>query len=93
MQKAHSGIFLFNLLKLKIFKALGDYSGGVHLFPFRTEKLSPPAQMVLELHPGEYVVANFYKKASTFIGEAFFLSFFVLIKVILANVFLEDSFC
>ena len=26
---------------------LGDYSGEVHLFPFRTEKLSPPAQMVL----------------------------------------------
>ena len=27
---------------------LGDYSGEVHLFPFRTEKLSPPAQMVLQ---------------------------------------------
>ena len=26
---------------------LGDNSGAVHLFPFRTEKLSPPAQMVL----------------------------------------------
>ena len=25
----------------------GDYGGGVHLFPFRTEKLSPPALMVL----------------------------------------------
>ena len=28
-------------------KHLGDYGGGVHLFPFRTEKLSPLAQMVL----------------------------------------------
>jgi hypothetical protein len=26
---------------------LGDYSGSVHLFPFRTESLSLPAQMVL----------------------------------------------
>jgi hypothetical protein len=26
----------------------GDYCGGVHLFPFRTESLSPPAQMVLQ---------------------------------------------
>ena len=25
----------------------GDYGGGVHLFPFRTEKLSLPALMVL----------------------------------------------
>jgi hypothetical protein len=25
----------------------GDYSGGDHLFPFRTEQLSPLAQMVL----------------------------------------------
>ena len=38
---------------------LGDYCGEVHLFPFRTEKLSSPAQMVLQLHVGEYVVANF----------------------------------
>jgi hypothetical protein len=38
---------------------LGDYSGEVHLFPFRTEKLSPPAQMVLQLNVGEYVVATF----------------------------------
>jgi len=28
---------------------LGVYCGAVHLFPFRTEKLSPPAQMVLLL--------------------------------------------
>jgi hypothetical protein len=36
---------------------LGDYCGSVHLFPFRTEKLSLPAQMVLGSHLGEYVVA------------------------------------
>ncbi len=39
--------------------ALGDYCNEVHLFPFRTEKLSSLAQMVLVI-PGEYVVANFY---------------------------------
>ena len=38
---------------------LGDYSGKAHLFPFRTEKLSLPAQMVLQLYVGEYVVATF----------------------------------
>ena len=27
----------------------GGYSSGVHLFPFRTEKLSPPAPMILQL--------------------------------------------
>lgn len=31
----------------------GDYSEGVHLFPFRTEQLSPSAPMVLQLHAGE----------------------------------------
>ena len=29
-------------------RALGAYIGGVHLFPFRTEKLSPPEPMVLQ---------------------------------------------
>ena len=42
-----------------IFKILGDYSDEVHLFPFRTEKLSSSAQMVLQLYVGEYVVATF----------------------------------
>ena len=37
-------------------KNLGGYSTGVHLFPFRTEKLRPVAQMVLPL-VGEYVTA------------------------------------
>jgi hypothetical protein len=31
----------------------GGYSGGVHLFPFRTEKLSPPWPMVLQRNAGE----------------------------------------
>ena len=44
--------------KLKI----GDYSEGVHLFPFRTESLSPSAQMVLQYNAGEYVVATHNKK-------------------------------
>ena len=34
-------------MQLKIFTILGVYSGEVHLFPSRTEKLSPPALMVL----------------------------------------------
>ncbi len=29
-------------------RSYGDYSSGVHLFPFRTESLSPLAQMVLQ---------------------------------------------
>ncbi len=29
-------------------KYSGAYIGGVHLFPFRTEKLSPPEPMVLQ---------------------------------------------
>ncbi len=33
--------------KLNHSRLYGDYCGGVHLFPFRTEKLSPPALMVL----------------------------------------------
>ena len=40
----------------------GVYSGGDHLFPFRTEKLSPPAQMVLGLKPGRVCRCQFYNK-------------------------------
>ena len=32
---------------LLLSRSLGAYIGGVHLFPFRTEKLSPPEPMVL----------------------------------------------
>ena len=31
----------------------GGYGAGVHLFPFRTEKLSPLAPMVLQYNAGE----------------------------------------
>ena len=34
-------------------KLKGDYSEGDHLFPFRTEKLSPSTLMVLDKNPGE----------------------------------------
>jgi hypothetical protein len=41
--------------------AFGGYSIGDHLFPFRTEKLSPIAQMVLPYKVEEYVAASFKK--------------------------------
>ena len=41
----------------------GGIAGGVHLFPFRTEKLSPPWPMVLHNNAGEQVAAIFIKKA------------------------------
>ncbi len=43
---------------LRFLRSYGDFSSGVHLFPFRTEKLRPLAQMVLQF-VGEYVVAKF----------------------------------
>ena len=52
---------------------LGDYSGEVHLFPFRTEKLSPPAQMVLQLNVGEYVVAIFKISPNSLLNWGFFI--------------------
>ena len=57
-------VFSFFILSILLYPQkrimiLGDYSGAVHLFPFRTEKLSQPAQMVLQLYVGEYVVATF----------------------------------
>lgn len=39
----------------------GGFSPGVHLFPFRTESLSPGAPMVLPSPVGESVAANFIK--------------------------------
>ena len=48
------------MMSTVIEQPLGDYCSEVHLFPFRTEKLSSLAQMVLVI-PGEYVVANFLK--------------------------------
>ncbi len=43
----------FALRELGGQKPYGGYGGGAHLFPFRTEKLSPPALMVLPLPVGE----------------------------------------
>ncbi len=49
-------------MALSVRKALGDYSSEVHLFPFRTEKLSSLAQMVLLYQAEEYVIAYLYFK-------------------------------
>ena len=38
----------------------GGFSPGVHLFPFRTESLSPGAPMVLPSPVGESVAANLF---------------------------------
>ena len=38
---------MLSALSFQLKKYSGAYIGGVHLFPFRTEKLSPIAQMVL----------------------------------------------
>ena len=38
---------MFFIIETRVSKNLGGYSNGAHLFPFRTEKLSPLAQMVL----------------------------------------------
>ena len=38
---------------------------GIHLFPSRTEKLSPTAPMVLQTFVGEQVIATFYEKTSS----------------------------
>jgi hypothetical protein len=41
----------------------GGFSPGVHLFPFRTESLSPGAPMVLPSPVGESVAANLILQA------------------------------
>ena len=42
----------------------GGFSPGVHLFPFRTEPLSPGAPMVLPSPVGESVAANLIPQCS-----------------------------
>lgn len=59
---------------LKYLRPYGDFCEGVHLFPSRTEQLSPSAQMVLEYQPVEYVVAVFHNPDSNRSG--FFLENF-----------------
>ena len=55
-----------------VLKSYGDYSSGVHLFPFRTESLSPLAQMVLLHQVEEYVVADLFYKTQEFPGFFYF---------------------
>ncbi len=45
----------------------GGFSPGVHLFPFRTEPLSPGAPMVLPSPVGESVAANFIRKPLAYV--------------------------
>ena len=45
---------------MNLISLYGVYCGGDHLFPFRTEKLSPPAQMVLGLKPGRFAKIDWY---------------------------------
>ena len=52
------GMFSFRSLSLRVY---GDVCSGVHLFPFRTEKLSPPAQMVL-VDSGRVCCCHNYKE-------------------------------
>ena len=51
----HSAFRILHYLSSALFNnhILGGYSDGDHLFPFRTEKLSPPAPMVLQCNVGE----------------------------------------
>ena len=50
--------WVFNRKTIKTCHDNGGQSAGVHLFPFRTESLSPVAPMVLLSQAGESVVAN-----------------------------------
>lgn len=40
-------MYFLSFYVISYLRSYGDCSGGVHLFPFRTEKLSPPAPMIL----------------------------------------------
>ena len=55
-------IILVHFLYYGMNPIYGDYSGGDHLFPFRTEKLSPPAQMVLSDYGWESMSLPFFTK-------------------------------
>ncbi len=69
--KKISDVFSPNMF-FKIFTIFGGYSDGDHLFPFRTEKLSPSAQMVLPYKVGEYVAAIFMKPRQKCRGFSFY---------------------
>ncbi len=63
--------FSSNMFFMKL-KTHGGYCIGDHLFPYRTEKLSPIAQMVLPYKVGEYVAASFPKSFDSQESELFF---------------------
>ena len=48
-------------------------AAGSHLFPFRTEKLSPFAPMVLQCNAGEEVAASFYESLEEKSSRLFFV--------------------
>ena len=50
-------------------------AAGFHLFPFRTEKLSPPAPMVLQCNAGEQDAAFFQIHESLRVIKTLRLSF------------------
>ena len=59
----------------------GGYSVGDHLFPFRTEKLSPTAPMVLHTRGRVGRRQLFYKPLSTdLLREAFFCVIFLEVR-------------
>ena len=51
----------------------GGYTEGVHLFPFRTEQLSPSWPMVLGHNPGRVGSRRLIKESSTFMLGIFFI--------------------
>src|SRR6202000_2062043 len=56
-------------------RSYGGFAEGVHLFPYRTEKLSPSWPMVLHHNAGEQVAAIFFEKASSKDEVFFFYRF------------------
>ena len=60
--------------KICYYDNYGDFSNGVHLFPFRTEKLSPLAQMVLHEMCGIVCRCRTYKMPFRNEGHFYFYS-------------------
>ena len=63
-------------------KNLGGYSTGVHLFPYRTEKLRPVAQMVL---PYGGRVCHCLPRIPVFLGWDFFMTIINLSEFFTSN--------
>ena len=59
---------------------LGGYCGrGFHLFPFRTEKLSPPAPMVLQCNAGRVGGRPFFFRVESLTSVVMSGTFFCLV--------------